>query len=184
MITFDAYFGIVKVQTLLDPCNILRPAFQFNHLGKGQRVQLHFHGVHAPWLANFFVPGRHRIAQPFQNTPQGSAIGNFRFALLAHLEAAVFCGGQLERDQVARFVLPFLTAQTQQLAASDQRSLGSVKHPVALKMRAKAVRPVIHKRLTQGLQIHMGQNPKRNRHPSKSSLTARPASGSAPCPKY
>ena len=97
----------------------------------------------------------HRIAQPFQNTPQGRAIDNFRFALLAHLEAAVFRGGQLERDQVARFVLPFLTAQTQQFAACDQRSLSSVKHPVALKMRAKAVRPVVHKRLTQGLQIHM-----------------------------
>ena len=58
-------------------------------------------------------------------------------------------------DQVARFALPFLTAQTQQFAACDQRSLSSVKHPVTFKMRAKAMRSAIHKRLTQGLQIHM-----------------------------
>ena len=108
-----------------------------------------------PGLANFFVPCRHTIAQALKNTVHNSAVGHFCFALFAHLEATIVCGGQLEREQMAGFVAPLLGAQAQQLSAAYQPAFCRVVHPVAFKMRAKAMCPAIDKLLTQALQIYM-----------------------------
>ena len=103
------------------------------------------------------VGGQHqgRAVATGNNVGHGRAVGHFGFALFAHLEAAALQDRQLEGKQITRFVLPQLAAQPQQLAACNQTTRRGVEYPVAFKMRAKAMRPVIDKSLTQGLQIYL-----------------------------
>ena len=151
MITFGAYYGFVKSKAALHRINMRGQPLQLHHIYEGKRVQLHFHIFKPPGLAHLFVAGRHRVAQPGQNGVQGWAVLYRRFQLLAHLIVAGRGRGPLEGEHMAGTVRPFLTAQTQQAAAFQQGAVGRVKDPVALKMRAQAVRAAVRQGLTQGL---------------------------------